>query len=891
MSTTYHIIQKQVFDIGFPVKEKAFELQNRFSRLFYNDATPVMEEVFGQLIPEGLVLRLDALSLDLGRIREDRLEKDFRERFKQALEKELELALREYARQAAPGKNKSLTDLLEYFLMTGSLPWWAAGELLVNPGVVIDRLIRDDPSGLKDSLLYAGQRDYVRKRLVFQFSVATIRSVVEVLEPDEAAFIFVYRTDIIRIQEAEQVFRQEISEFEKNLWVFILTYLLVDRGSNFNRKIFVKSTLSQMARQYNTEYVTLIALLFRALESAGLALIRRSPLSEIIHTLFYEEEKETEKSLPPNSAGLIKEKMNTIRFYLLHGSLTGQGIWHTVASLSVMFTELMTQAPESTQDMIRSVSEQEGIWTRIVQTFDEEAVKSLIRLREPGESEYIFHYAKKLETLQRQKFLVKTDSSSFHQSVWELILGFLWTERGNVFNTRTFLEYNIRRLSRRHHLSYRQLLAFLVQGIGQDIRSDRDSSLFHSLALLLKENTEVPPPPPPNPAEPSPATRAEPPSPNPAELAAPNPAEPASPSLPSSGELLSMLAYYLIHRRWPEKWKSSGQPVQPGQLPEEILLQQILQQLFREQPLALMQLLWAEGQQVSHSLLQGATRPIVQKAIRALFGSTPVARHTVFHIIRVAGEEPLRLLLAYMGKEWDNFIPAPQASAGDQLHSQAPPGDAHPRLPANPEPNEATDRAELIAIERELQRQHEQTAAANRKKYLEKVQAGEGPVYIQNAGLVLLHPLLTHFFSRLGLTEKNQFTGEAAQHRSAHLLQFLADGGQEHPEHQLVLNKILCNIPIEQPIPLQITIIETERAVAAELLEVVRQRWEKMKNTSIEGLQLSFLQRGGAITATPDGWKLRVEQKGIDVLLQYLPWSWGMIRLPWMNKTLYTEWI
>jgi hypothetical protein len=876
MSTPYHIIQKQVFDIGFPIKGKAFELQNRFSRLFYNDATPVMAAVFGQLIPEGLILRLDTLSLDLGRIREDRLEKDFSERFKQALEKELELALREYTRQAAPGKNKSLTDLLEYFLMTGSLPWWAAGELLVNPGAVIDRLIRDDPSGLKDSLLYAGQRDYVRKRLVFQFSLATIRSVVEVLEPDEAAFIFVYRTDIIRIQETEQVFRQEISEFEKNLWVFILTYLLVDRGSNFNRKIFVKSTLGQMARQYNTEYATLIALLFRALEPGGPNLVRRSSLSGIIHTLFYEEEKETEKSLPQSPAGLIKEKMNTIRLYLLHGSLTGQAILHTAAGLSVIFTELMTQAPESTKDMVRSVSEQEGIWTRIVNTFDEEAVKSLIRLREPDESEYIFHYAKKLETLQRQKFLVKTDSGSFHQSVWELILGFLWTERGNVFNTRTFLEYNIRRLSRRHHLSYRQLLAFLVQGIGQDIRSDRDSSLFHSLALLLKENTEVLPP------------------------ASPKAGEPPSPNLPASGELLSMLAYFLVHRRWPEKWNPSGQPGQP---PEEILLQQILQQLFRDEPLALMQLLWAEGQQVSHSLQQGAARPIVQKAIRTLFGSTPLARHRVFHIIRVAGEESLRLLLAYMGREWDlqelsawgfspelirDFAPVPQASAGGHPHSQPYPGQA---IPAIPRPNEAADRAELAAIELELQRQQERAAVANRKKYLEKVKAGEGPVYIQNAGLVLLHPLLTHFFSRLGLTEKNQFTGEEARHRSAHLLQFLVDGGQQHPEHQLVLNKILCNIPIEQPIPLQVDVTETEKAVAAELLEVVRQRWEKMKNTSIEGLQLSFLQRGGAIIATPDGWKLRVEQKGIDVLLQYLPWSWGMIRLPWMNKILYTEWI
>jgi hypothetical protein len=820
MPASYHIIQKQVFDICFPLEEKAYDLQNRFSRLFYNDATPVMTEVFDRMIPEELVLRLDHLTLDLGRIPGQRLEKDFRERFRQALEKELEWALSEYTRHEKPGRNKSLTDLLEYFLMTGTLPWWAAGELLVNPAGVIERLIRDDPSGLKNVLMAAGQRDYVRRRLVYQFPVTTIRSLVETLEPDEAAFIFVYYTDIIHIQSTEQFFRQEISEFEKNLWVFIFTYLLVDRGSNFNRKIFVKSTLGQMARQYNLEYGELIGLLFRALESTSMALVRRSSLSAIISTLFYEEEYAVEKDLPQSAAGLLMEKMNVIRSYLLHGSLTGLATLYNETALSVIFTGLMTEAPDLTYEMIRSMSEREGIWARIVHTFDEATVKNLVRLREPDESEFIFHYAKRLETLQRQKFLVKTDSSSFHLSVWELILSFLWTERGNVFNTRVFLEYNIRWISRRHQLSYRQLLAFLVQGIGQDIRSERDSSLFHSLAVLLKESAEPLLPDPhrnkdiPSEVVPSPKTGLP-----PGALQARGSSDADHGTTPSTGEWLSALTHYLVHRRWPERWMPSGQPAGAS---EEILLRQALQVLFRESPLALVKLLLSEG----------PPRPMIQQAIRSLFGSTAPARHLASHILRLAGKEPLRLLIAYMGGE----VPPAVEQA---LVKEAPPG----------------------------------------------------LIYIHNAGLVLLHPLLPHFFVRTGLTEKNQFIDRAAQHRAAHLLQFLVDGREEHPEQELVLNKILCDIPVEETIPLHITLTEMEREVAGQLMEVLRQQWEKMKNTSLEGIRLSFLQRDGALTSTQEEWKLQVEQRGIDVLLQYLPWSWRLIRLPWMNKTLNTEWI
>ncbi|MDO6432089.1 contractile injection system tape measure protein [Flavitalea sp. BT771] len=820
MPTSYHIIQRQIFDIGFSREKEAYDLQNRFSRLFYNDATPVMTDVFDRLIPDGLVLRLDQLTLDLGRIRNDRLEKDFRERFTQALEKELERALNEYARREKPEWNQSLTDLLQYFLMTGTLPWWAAGDLLVNPAAVIDRLILDDPSGLKSLLIYTGQREYVRRRLVYQFPETTIRSVVETLEPDEAAFIFVYYTDLIHIQSTEQFFRREINEFEKDLWIFIFTYLLVDRGSNFNRKIFVKSTLGQMARQYNLEYGELIALLFRALESASMALVRRSSLSGIISTLFYEEEYAVEKGLPQSAASLMMEKMNVIRTYLLHGSLTGLATLYNESDLSEIFTGLMAEAPDPTYDMIRSMSEREGIWARIVHTFDEATVKSLVRLREPNESEFIFHYAKRLETLQRQKFLVKTDSSSFYQSVWELILSFLWTERGNVFNSRVFLEYNIRRISRRHQLSYRQLLAFLVQGIGQDIRSERDSSLFHSLAVLLK-GCEEPLHPDPfrnsvlpltadAPSDTGSFPKTSPPT------SAVLPLHTASPNdYPSSpGEWLSALTHFLAHGRWPGKWMQAGHN-------EERLLQQTLHLLFRESPLTLMKLLMSEG----------APPPVIQQAIRSLFASTGPARHLVLHIIRLAGEEPLRLLTAYMGSE---ILPA----------------------------------VEQILVS----------------------EIAPGPIYIHNAGLVLLHPLLPHFFARIGLTEKNQFIDQAARHRAVHLLQFLVDDGQEHPEQGLVLNKILCDIPLEETISLQITLTEMEKEVAGQLMEVLRQQWEKMKNSSAEALRLSFLQRDGALTPVQDGWRLQVEQKGIDVLLQYLPWSWKLIRLPWMNKILNTEW-
>jgi len=166
----------------------------------------------------------------------------------------------------------------------------------------------------------------------------------------------------------------------------------------------------------------------------------------------------------------------------------------------------------------------------------------------------------------------------------------------------------------------------------------------------------------------------------------------------------------------------------------------------------------------------------------------------------------------------------------------------------------------------------------------------EGTIYIRNAGLVLLHPLLSTYFSRLDCLGPDGFAGEAAQFKAVHLLQYLVNGTEERPEQELALNKILCGMSVDEPLPLSIPLTEKEKEVSAELLNVVRMQWEKMKNTSIEGLQGAFLQRQGALTETEDGWKLRVEQRVYDALLETLPWGISMIKLSWMKKILYTEW-
>ncbi len=161
-------------------------------------------------------------------------------------------------------------------------------------------------------------------------------------------------------------------------------------------------------------------------------------------------------------------------------------------------------------------------------------------------------------------------------------------------------------------------------------------------------------------------------------------------------------------------------------------------------------------------------------------------------------------------------------------------------------------------------------------------------LYLENAGLVLLHPFLPTFFEALGMAKAGELT---QPHRAALLLLYLATNRTVAPEHLLPLNKLLCGLPLDEPVPGRIRLTKKEKTEAQNLLEAVINHWVVLKNTSTENLQGSFLCREGKLTLQADGeWRLRVEQKTWDVLLDSLPWGISVIRLPWMKEMLNVEW-
>ncbi|MEG3437608.1 contractile injection system tape measure protein [Pannus brasiliensis CCIBt3594] len=162
------------------------------------------------------------------------------------------------------------------------------------------------------------------------------------------------------------------------------------------------------------------------------------------------------------------------------------------------------------------------------------------------------------------------------------------------------------------------------------------------------------------------------------------------------------------------------------------------------------------------------------------------------------------------------------------------------------------------------------------------------PLSVFHTGLILLHPFLTTLFDAAGITEPD---GIGHRDRAATLLYFLATGREDLHEYELGLIKILLGLEPETPLfSAAGTLREIDRSEAETVLHSAIHYWNVLKNTSIEGLRSSFLQRPGLLRKTENGWLLQIEPRAFDLLLQHLPWSIGIIKLPRMKSPLYTEW-
>jgi len=163
-----------------------------------------------------------------------------------------------------------------------------------------------------------------------------------------------------------------------------------------------------------------------------------------------------------------------------------------------------------------------------------------------------------------------------------------------------------------------------------------------------------------------------------------------------------------------------------------------------------------------------------------------------------------------------------------------------------------------------------------------------GTYQIQNAGLIIVHPFIKHFFENCKLLDSNQEI--INKELAVHALHYIATQKEQQLESDMLFEKMLCGVPIQQPINRHIILSEFIKEQSEELLQAILENWSILKNSSPDLLRIEFLQRSGLLSFKEDNPKITIERKTHDILLDKLPWGIGLCKLPWIEKLIFTDW-
>ena len=194
-----------------------------------------------------------------------------------------------------------------------------------------------------------------------------------------------------------------------------------------------------------------------------------------------------------------------------------------------------------------------------------------------------------------------------------------------------------------------------------------------------------------------------------------------------------------------------------------------------------------------------------------------------------------------------------------------------------------------VAFDEELRAEIQSLTSEVEIKDLVNEELTEG-ILATHAGLILLWPYLNSLFDKLGLLKAEKFKSKRTWNKSLFVLHYLATGRVYAEEHELLIPKILTAYPLEWVAPTNQFLGKGVINECTNLLNSAIKNWSALKSTSPGGLRQTFLQREALVKKQEDEWKFMFERKGVDVLIDNLPFGLSFIKFKWLNTFIQVIW-
>lgn len=459
MMTPEHMIARCEWQTRFDQPSCAVALQNAISQWSQQIMPAILARFFARHCPATERWRIESLELDLGTIDLTSLDETLAQRFESALEEALSRAFhRQEVRflktsaasgHAVVGEMNDL-DALRWFLLQGTSPWWRSERLSLQP--LVEHVLQGDAQPFTRLIREVGQGDVARRRMAWQWSDKHIRQTIRRLEPWHAGFICHYADRVVACQQQQRIVQRQDSGFSGQLWYWILTHLLVERGTLFNTRQFVRATLWQMAQHYQLDFHQLVAGLAQAVEHLQISGRVAPVFLQVLTDLQHEE-----THLPVSAMTQPHDDNLWFQFQrLLHHRADNWRHNGDVVHLAELLAQLAAKDRARTAGILREEGRTSQVRDYMLQRLSTLQLAQLVAVLEPRDHRFIMTHITRTQTLLRQQHHPR-------RLVWEVLLAWLLVNSGSHFSRRQFVQETLMAISARSGIEYVLLLTMLMQ--------------------------------------------------------------------------------------------------------------------------------------------------------------------------------------------------------------------------------------------------------------------------------------------------------------------------------------------------------------------------------------------------------------------------------------------
>lgn len=398
--------------------------------------TAVADRVLMRCDQYGFEIEISKLDIDLGSITEDDFEKDF----ERILEEKLEECLLKEILYPTKKEDKRLEEAdyqleaLKQFLLHGTLNWNLAKRFKNITGL-FRKVLKTRAKELSSFLKSYGHFTSLQHRMIYQFEDSSLFDTVKLIAPEEFSFIRSYVT-FLRIKYAEAPgvpLREE--ERRVVIWKVVYAYLLGTQSSAFNKKLFVRETIGNLAAHINLSY------------------------GELLKTLTFFLNPDFGNTVPSGLQVILnelkKEEYDSFMALRIQKPDEWPHILREMKSSGQKF-----KLPENNLIQLRILLENEKNVLQIIKPLRETEIFDLVRLLVPADADFVIEYAQHLNKQNQSGALQGKSSGDFLLFKWQVILPLLALSKSSAINREYLVWQVFKRLSAHYNIEIWQIITF-----------------------------------------------------------------------------------------------------------------------------------------------------------------------------------------------------------------------------------------------------------------------------------------------------------------------------------------------------------------------------------------------------------------------------------------------